>query len=132
MDIHLDNLPKKALPIAPGDIIFCYGDLGAGKTTFIQESIRAYCKDPSLIVQSPTYTYYRAYPHHIYHFDLYRLNDYETFIDIGGEEIFENENNIIFVEWPEKLEDIYIPTKKLLFEKTARDDVRRITELPVE
>jgi tRNA A37 threonylcarbamoyladenosine biosynthesis protein TsaE len=47
--------------IVPGDRIFFYGDLGAGKSTYIRHILRKYLSDPELIVRSPTYTYYQKY-----------------------------------------------------------------------
>lgn len=94
-------------PIHPktGDRIFLRGDLGAGKTTLSKQLINAYLgRDTS--VRSPTYVYYNKYEN-LYHFDLYRLSDYEEFVNIGGEEIFEDSNNIIIVEWPELIESRY-------------------------
>ena len=52
--------------------------------------------------------YYNKY-NDVYHFDLYRLRDYEEFVSIGGEEILDNNDGIIFVEWPEVLEPYYKP-----------------------
>ena len=47
--------------LLPGDHIFFYGDLGAGKSTYIRHILRRYMDDPSLVVRSPTYTYYQKY-----------------------------------------------------------------------
>jgi tRNA threonylcarbamoyladenosine biosynthesis protein TsaE len=59
--------------------------------------------DPILVVRSPTYTYYQKYSTSIYHFDLYRLEDYDTFVSIGGEEILGDSCTITLIEWPEIL-----------------------------
>jgi tRNA threonylcarbamoyladenosine biosynthesis protein TsaE len=68
--------------LVPGDRIFFYGDLGTGKSTYIRYILRKYLDDPALIVRSPTYTYYQKYGSNIYHFDLYRLEEYGTFASI--------------------------------------------------
>jgi tRNA A37 threonylcarbamoyladenosine biosynthesis protein TsaE len=47
--------------ITDGDCIFFYGDLGAGKSTYIRHILRKYLNNPDLIVRSPTYTYYQQY-----------------------------------------------------------------------
>jgi tRNA A37 threonylcarbamoyladenosine biosynthesis protein TsaE len=47
--------------LVPGDRIFFYGDLGAGKSTYIRHILRRYLSDPTLVVRSPTYTYYQRY-----------------------------------------------------------------------
>lgn len=69
--------------LTAGDRIFFSGDLGAGKSTMIRHILRRYMEDPTLIVRSPTYTYYQKYGSNIYHCDLYRLEDYSTFVSIG-------------------------------------------------
>ena len=66
-----------------GDRIFFYGDLGAGKSTYIRHILRKHLNNPTLVVRSPTYTYYQKYDSNIYHCDLYRIEDYTTFISIG-------------------------------------------------
>lgn len=111
-EIHLDFIP--------GDRIFFYGDLGAGKSTFIRHQLRKYLNLPNLIVRSPTYTYYQKYTstsgQAIFHCDLYRLEDYNTWVSIGGEEIAQDENSIILIEWPEILSEHIVPTKKVSIE----------------
>ncbi len=69
--------------IVLGDRIFFSGDLGAGKSTYIRHILRRYLDDPTLMVRSPTYTYYQKYSSNIYHFDLYRIEDHSTLISIG-------------------------------------------------
>lgn len=95
--------------------------------------------DPTLIVRSPTYTYYQKYSKEIvgtkeigdrggtsenlpptssllppvYHFDLYRIEDYDAFISIGGEEILGDEHTIALIEWPEILGESVSYTKKI-------------------
>jgi tRNA threonylcarbamoyladenosine biosynthesis protein TsaE len=72
--------------------------------------------NPTLVVRSPTYTYYQKYGDNIYHFDLYRLEDYDTFISIGGEEILSDTSTIALIEWPEILGDTVQYTKKISIE----------------
>lgn len=57
---------------------------------------------------SPTYTYYNKYDD-VFHFDLYRLKKYDEFFAIGWEDILDNNNWVVIVEWPEKIEHIYKP-----------------------
>lgn len=78
-------------------------------------------------VKSPTYVYYNRYGDHIYHFDLYRLGSYEDFVNIGGEEILDNPENICLVEWPELLEGKYDPTVDVSILKTENEHERELT-----
>jgi tRNA threonylcarbamoyladenosine biosynthesis protein TsaE len=58
------SLDKYTFPLIAWDRVFFYGDLGAGKSTFIRHLLRKHFDNPSLVVRSPTYTYYQKYlPH---------------------------------------------------------------------
>lgn len=111
--------------ITAGDRVFFYGDLGAGKSTYIRHILRKYLDDSALIVRSPTYTYYQKYWKNIYHFDLYRLEEYDTFASIWGTEILEDKNTIALIEWPEILGDSVKATKKISIE-VMEDERRRV------
>lgn len=105
------------------------GDLGAGKTTLTKHLLQGLLAS-DIAVKSPTYVYYNVYTsdtaNKIYHFDLYRLHSYDDFVNIGGEEILDNPNNICLIEWPEVIEEHYQATLDLRLEKTGDEDVRRI------
>ncbi len=89
-----------------GGIITLSGDLGAGKTTFVQGFAKG-LGIPQRIT-SPTFIVMRQYPipeteRILYHLDLYRLEENSSFEQLGLSEIFSNSNNIVLIEWPEKL-----------------------------
>jgi len=67
---------------------------------------------------------------HIYHFDLYRLEDYDTFISIGGEEIVEDTHTICLIEWPEILGDTVAYTKKISINVMEDGGREIIVEIP--
>lgn len=71
--------------------------------------------DTQLIVRSPTYTYYQKY-NTVYHCDLYRLEDYSTWLSIGGAEITEDTESILLIEWPEILGSMVIPSRAVAIE----------------
>jgi tRNA threonylcarbamoyladenosine biosynthesis protein TsaE len=100
---NIDELNDCIFTLEDGDTIFFYGDLGSGKTTFIRKLLQNHFKNPDLIVRSPTYTYYAQYDN-ISHFDLYRIEEYDEFLSIGGMEIRDHNNSICLIEWPELLE----------------------------
>lgn len=81
--------------------------------------------NPNLIVRSPTYTYYQKYDT-IYHCDLYRLEDYSTWISIGGEEIAQDPDSIMLIEWPEIFGSSITPTKTVSIEMMETGERRVI------
>lgn len=91
--------------IKNGGIVLLIGDLGSGKTTFVQGLAHG-LKINQFKVKSPTFTYIREYPqkhHHIYHLDLYRLSNHQDLIFSEIDEIFQNPDNIVIVEWADRL-----------------------------
>lgn len=88
-------------------LIALRGDLGAGKTTFVQ----ALAKELGVgqTVQSPTYVLMRSYPiayknfTRLVHIDLYRLEKPEEFVALTPEEFLGDAKNLICVEWPERV-----------------------------
>lgn len=98
---------KIAEDIKGGGIITLTGPLGAGKTTLIQGIAQGLGIKERII--SPTFILMRQYPlpstksGKFYHLDLYRLEGKENIQGLGLEEIFANPNNIVLIEWAEKL-----------------------------
>ena len=83
------------------------------------------CTPKKQNITSPTYTYYNKY-NDIYHFDLYRLKDYNEFFAIGAEDILDNNDGVILVEWPELIEKYYKPDIEIILKKTDNEDEREI------
>lgn len=120
----LDEIWKINIDLSSPKIIFLKGDLWAGKTTLSKHIINnlIWISDD---VKSPTYTYYTKYWDN-YHFDLYRLNNYDEFFSIWWEEILDNNNWIILIEWPEIIEKFYKADLIIQLKKTWKDDEREI------
>lgn len=92
--------------IVPNFVISLNGNLGAGKTTFVREVIRAFGVQGN--IKSPTFTLVEPYElpgRNIFHFDLYRFSDPEEWFDAGFDEYFTNDF-IAFIEWAEKAEGL--------------------------
>ena len=85
-----------------------YGNMGAGKTTFI----KAICQELGVedIITSPTFSLVNEYTSNklnepIYHFDFYRIKKLEEVYDMGYEDYFYS-GHLCFLEWPELIEDL--------------------------
>lgn len=94
-----------AQTLPSGAILALSGDLGAGKTTFVQGLARGLeIKDP---IQSPTFSILNIYPG-LYHFDLYRLKNSADFLGLGFDEYFEKDG-VCAIEWPERIPSLLPP-----------------------
>ena len=96
---------KFSKKLKPGNVVFLYGEMGVGKTTFIRYLINNFQKNNKLEiteVTSPTFNLLNEYPINqikINHYDLYRLKKNE---EINNLDLFENIiNTIKLIEWPQ-------------------------------
>lgn len=125
------NFAKKfAAKLHKKDIVVLSGDLGSGKTKFVQGILKYFKLENE--ISSPTFTIVNEYDTDIcpiYHFDVYRLADIDEFYAMGGDEYFEN--GICFIEWGEMIEDA-LPSNyiKITFSKNSENDEYR--ELQIE
>jgi len=95
--------------LSPGLVIFLEGELGAGKTTLVRALIRALGHQGP--VKSPTYSLVEVYvisSLYLYHFDFYRFESPEEFLDAGLDEYF-NDSAVCLVEWPERAQGCVPP-----------------------
>lgn len=85
-----------------GDVVACIGELGSGKTTFIQGLVRGLGGPDS--ATSPTFVLINQYQGRlpIYHLDAYRTESLTEVLDLGIEEIFDGEG-VTVIEWADKL-----------------------------
>lgn len=107
-----EKLAYKLAPLgAKATVVGLYGDLGSGKTTFVQELARALGIIET--VTSPTFVIEKIYKlstenkfDHLIHIDCYRLEKSAELEVLGFKTILNNSRNLIVIEWPEKIKDI--------------------------
>ena len=111
-----ENVPLESLSSVAAELmkllskpsfVAIQGDMGAGKTTFVQALLREIgIKDPD---GSPTYAIVHEYVSiegtKAFHLDCYRIENERDLAQLGLDEVFE-ENAYFFVEWPDKIEQI--------------------------
>lgn len=121
--IELGTVAKKILSLLPQEgeravLVTLHGDLGAGKTTFVQ----ALGKELGVesIIQSPTYVLMKSYPldnargtpasggrfKKLVHIDAYRLNEPEEFKTLKPESFLSDPAALVVLEWPEQVGDL--------------------------
>jgi tRNA threonylcarbamoyladenosine biosynthesis protein TsaE len=113
-----------AAQVQPGDAILLSGPLGAGKTAFARAFLRAAAEDPALEVPSPSFTLVQSYDTHrgtVHHFDLWRLNGPEPLGELGWEDA---RDDIVLVEWPDRLGMLTPPDALHLDFEPAEGDAR--------
>ena len=117
------DLAIKHLPL----VIALTGNLGSGKTTFVQGFAKELGIKQRII--SPTFILMRKYGENFYHIDLYRLEeDIENEVrNLGVEDIWKDPKNVVIIEWAEKIKNL-IPknAKWIKFENLGKDE-RKIT-----
>ena len=140
-------------------VICLEGNLGGGKTTFVQGlaeglGIKETVNSPtflimkkyialgqrkrtsacSSVVPEPKATHRcvafgSGKKYNLYHFDCYRISNYQEILELGFEEIISGENNIIAIEWPEKIKEI-LPKERINIKFEFVDEkTRRIAKL---
>ena len=120
------NLAKKM----PSGVVALSGELGAGKTTFVQGFAKGLGVTDKII--SPTFVLIRQHKipktkKILYHIDLYRIEDTLNIDKLGIKELIDNPLNIVIIEWAEKIKS-RLPknTVKISF-KIVGGDIRKIT-----
>lgn len=96
-----------ASTLKPGDLVFLYGDLGSGKTTFTQGIAKGLGIKTRVI--SPTFIVLRTHitsskkVKKLFHLDLYRLKSKEDVESIAIDDLINDPDAITLIEWPEIL-----------------------------
>ena len=133
LEVKTAELAKKFSKILKkGDVVFFYGEIGVGKTTFIRHLVNFFQANNHLKlteVTSPTFNLVNEYDVGIFtiqHYDLYRLTRSDETKNIG---LLENQKEILtLIEWPEKM-DSKIDNKIDLYFKYGEDMSKRFLSI---
>ena len=120
-----------------GAILALFGELGSGKTTFVQGLAKGLGIKRRII--SPTFIIVRNYELGIrnqgvkifYHVDLYRVESEKEVQGLGIEEILNDQNRIIAIEWAEKIKELLPKKRTEIYFENLGENKRRITVVPM-
>lgn len=109
--------------LLPGDVVSLSGDLGAGKTAFVQGVARTLGVQGR--VTSPSFVIMREYSGDLpmLHVDVYRLNSLQEVIDLGFEE-FLDPSRVVLIEWGDAVGPV-LPESHLNLEMRIEDETER-------
>jgi len=120
-------------PQSKAVILAMEGELGSGKTTFIQGLARALGVKEKVL--SPTFVVMKKYQldncpigqfNNFYHFDCYRLEDSREILALGFKEIIKDSKNLVAIEWAEKIKKILPPDAVWMKFEHLGEDKRKI------
>lgn len=119
---------KFSAKLKPGDVVGFVGDLGAGKTTFIQGMAKGLGVKERII--SPTFILMRSYEPNFFHVDLYRLEgDIKAeFENLGLSHLISEGKSIIAIEWAQKAKSI-LPKRTIWVNINETGEEGRIIKL---
>ena len=127
---NIDNIREAAREfiehIGEHRVFAFYGEMGAGKTTFI----KAICEELGVedVITSPTFAIVNEYTSSdgpIFHFDFYRIKKLEEVYDMGFEDYFYS-GALCFMEWPELIEEVLPEDAVKVSIKEEEDGTRAI------
>jgi tRNA threonylcarbamoyladenosine biosynthesis protein TsaE len=125
---ELDKLVDAFLEVSKDEkIVFLYGDLGAGKTTFVKHLVKRLGSEDE--ASSPTYSLVNEYDvidGKLFHIDLYRLKDEQEALEIGIEDYLYS-GHYCMIEWPQIIGNLV--ERAVEINITTNDDESRSVEI---
>jgi len=113
--------------LSRGDVVALTGDLGAGKTAFVQGAAKGLGVTEAVL--SPSFTLVREYEGRlpVYHLDVYRLERLQDVLDLGFDEMLDA-GHVMFIEWGDAIQAL-LPESALEVEITIENDSGRRIEI---
>lgn len=128
----IDLAKRLAKDFTNGGVVGLIGDLGFGKTQFVKGLAEAF--QIKKAITSPTFVILKKYPvkigniKNLIHIDCYRFFGSDDLSDLGFEEFVQDGNNLIVVEWADRVRDIMpADTQWIQFKRGKEDNERIIT-----
>ncbi len=124
------DLVEKLKPQTKATVLGLNGNLGNGKTTFTQMIAKILGVNDT--VTSPTFVIEKIYElenkkfKRLIHIDVYRLEKSEELLHLGWQEVISDPENLILIEWPERVADIMPEHTKISFKVLENESSREI------
>ena len=123
----IETIANRILEFSNSKILLFYGEMGAGKTTLIKTLVKLLGSNDE--VSSPTFSIVNEYlgkDCSIYHFDLFRMTNEEEVLNFGFEDYLNNQN-WVFVEWPEIALHLLMAEYNVITMSSINDNSRTLT-----
>jgi tRNA threonylcarbamoyladenosine biosynthesis protein TsaE len=123
---QIDTIAAKVLDQLKSKTVLFYGSMGAGKTTLINALLQAMKSDD--VATSPTFSIINEYSlpnDKIFHFDFYRIESIDEAYNFGIEDYLDSKH-WLFMEWPERIEDLLPKNAQTITIVTNKDNTRSL------